>query len=171
MAISPASPVESLEQASRDQIYAHRKSLLGTTGLSFVLSMSEGATIQWAGVTIDEQYVWLFLLIAHGYFFMMWWTWYGATLPLQPVNREPESVTRQLGRVVWILLSWPYKRIVAGVKLGGWCEGSIPRNVSTSRYTPSVSRRKSSNTTTLTCSGGKWARYRSICSANRASSE
>ena len=80
---------DSLTAASAPHVTSHRKSVLGMGAVIVVLSLADEASIRWAGVSIDEQYVWICVGIAHLYFVTMWWVWYGETLG------ETQGVLRQ----------------------------------------------------------------------------
>ena len=51
----------------------HRKALIGTSALSFVLAASQSQELSWGGVELSGAWVWVFLGIAHTYFMLMFW--------------------------------------------------------------------------------------------------
>ena len=54
-----------------EQQLSIRKSLLATTAVAVVLNFSEPSDINWA-IKLDGAHAWLFLLLAHSYFTVMW---------------------------------------------------------------------------------------------------
>lgn len=55
----------------------HRKALMVTSVVGFVLAASGNQDISWAGIDLSGTLVWIFLGIAHVYFMLMFWTCHG----------------------------------------------------------------------------------------------
>ena len=55
----------------------HRKALMVTTAVGFVLAASGEQEMYWAGITLSGTWVWIFVGIAHAYFMLMFWACYG----------------------------------------------------------------------------------------------
>lgn len=99
--------------AIQEQQQSIRKSLLATTAIAVVLTFSNKSDINWA-ISLDGVYAWVFLLVAHGYFSIMWLLWrltyvhqFTSTLAEQEaISPGPEKVLRHINRVgaqSWIM--------------------------------------------------------------------